>query len=89
LVLKILLAFGLAFQFPLVLLILGWLGVIRAKTLSARRGIAIILIFTVAMFLTPPDPLSQIIMAVPMCLLYELTICLVRLREKLSAEATE
>jgi sec-independent protein translocase protein TatC len=73
----------------LVLLILGWLGVIRAKTLSARRGIAIILIFTVAMFLTPPDPLSQIIMAVPMCLLYELTICLVRLREKLSAEATE
>lgn len=88
-VLKILLAFGLAFQFPLVLLVLGWLGVIRAQSLSSRRGIAIVLIFTVAMFLTPPDPLSQIIMAVPMCLLYELTIMLVRLREKISAEATE
>ncbi|MBQ9694553.1 MAG: twin-arginine translocase subunit TatC [Kiritimatiellae bacterium] len=88
-VLKILLAFGLAFQFPLILLVLGWLGILSADTLKSRRGIAIILIFTVAMFLTPPDPLSQIIMAVPMCLLYELTILLVRLREKMSAEAEE
>jgi sec-independent protein translocase protein TatC len=88
-VLKILLAFGLAFQFPLVLLVLGWLGIISAKTLSSRRGIAIVLIFTMAMFLTPPDPLSQIIMAVPMCLLYEITIILVRLREKISATTME
>lgn len=88
-VLKILLAFGLAFQFPLILLVLGWLGIIRSETLKAKRGIAIVLIFTVAMFLTPPDPLSQIIMAVPMYLLYELTILLVRLREKISAETTE
>lgn len=87
-VLKILLAFGLAFQFPLILLVLGCLGIIRARTLQSRRGIAIVLIFVVAMFLTPPDPLSQIIMAVPMCLLYELTIVFVRLREKLSAEMT-
>jgi sec-independent protein translocase protein TatC len=42
-----------------------------------------------AMFLTPPDPLSQIIMAVPMCLLYEITIILVRLREKISATTME
>ncbi len=88
-VLKILLAFGLAFQFPLILLVLGWLGLISAQTLKSHRGIAIVLIFTVAMFLTPPDPLSQIIMAVPMCLLYELTIILVRLREKVNAEAME
>ncbi len=88
-VLKILLAFGLAFQFPLVLLVLGWLGILSAETLRKKRGIAIILIFTLAMFLTPPDPLSQIIMAVPMCLLYELTIWLVRLRETLAATATE
>ncbi len=85
-VLKVLLAFGLAFQFPLVLLALGWLGIIRAETLRARRGVAIILIFVVAMFLTPPDPLSQIVMAVPMCVLYELTIWLVRLRERLADE---
>ena len=84
-VLKVLLAFGLAFQFPLVLLALGWLGIVSADTLRKRRGLAIVAIFTAAMFLTPPDPLSQIIMAVPMCLLYELTILLVRLRERMAA----
>lgn len=83
-ILKILLAFGLAFQFPLILLALGWLGIIRAETLRRHRGGAIILIFTIAMFLTPPDILSQIIMAVPMCILYEITIWLVRLRERLT-----
>lgn len=88
-VLKVLLAFGLAFQFPLVLLALGWLGLISAESLRARRGLAIVGIFTLAMFLTPPDPLSQIVMAVPMCLLYEITIWLVRLREKVAAEAEE
>ena len=88
-VLKILLAFGLAFQFPLILLVLGWLGLLTAETLKARRGIAIVLIFTVAMFLTPPDPLSQILMAVPMCLLYEVTIHLVRLRETMTATIEE
>lgn len=88
-VLKILLAFGLAFQFPLILLVLGWLGLLTSDALKARRGIAIVLIFTVAMFLTPPDPLSQIMMAVPMCLLYEATILLVRLREKMNATIEE
>ncbi len=85
-VLKILLAFGLAFQFPLILLALGWLGIVSAEALRRHRGLAIILIFTVAMFLTPPDVLSQLIMAVPMCALYELTIWLVRLRERLAQE---
>lgn len=83
-VLKILLAFGLAFQFPLVLLVLGWLGIVSSAALRAKRATAIVLIFVVAMFLTPPDPLSQIVMAVPMCLLYELTIWLVRLRESMT-----
>ncbi len=86
-VLKVLLAFGLAFQFPLILLVLGWLGLLSAQALRDKRGLAIILIFTVAMFLTPPDPLSQIVMAIPMCVLYEVTILLVRLREKMVAQA--
>ncbi len=85
-VLKILLAFGLAFQFPLILLALGWLGIVSSAALRRHRGLAIILIFVVAMFLTPPDVLSQIVMAVPMCVLYELTIWLVRLRERLVQE---
>ena len=88
-VLKVLLAFGLAFQFPLVLLALGWLGLISSESLRARRGVAIVAIFILAMFLTPPDPLSQIVMAVPMCLLYEVSIWLVRLREKFAAEQAE
>ncbi len=82
-VLKVLLAFGLAFQFPMILLALGWLGIVSADGLRKRRGVAIIAIFAVAMFLTPPDPLSQIVMAVPMCLLYEITLWLVRLRERM------
>lgn len=88
-VLKILLAFGLAFQFPLVLLVLGWLGILSAESLRKRRGIAIIIIFTVAMFLTPPDPLSQLVMAIPMCILYEITIWLIRARERMVAAIEE
>lgn len=86
-VLKVLLAFGLAFLFPMVLLALGWLGIVSSEGLRRRRGVAIVAIFAVAMFLTPPDPLSQIVMAVPMCLLYEATIWLVRLRERMAAES--
>ncbi len=84
-VLKILLAFGLAFQFPMILLVLGWLGILSSEALRKHRGMAIILIFTAAMFLTPPDPLSQIVMAVPMWILYEGTIGLVRVRESIVA----
>jgi sec-independent protein translocase protein TatC len=63
-------------------LALGWIGIISAQALAEKRRIAIVLIFIIAMLLTPPDPLSQLIMAVPMCLLYELCIWVVRLREK-------
>ncbi len=81
-VIKTIVAFGLAFQLPLLVLALGWIGIISAQALAEKRRIAIVLIFIIAMLLTPPDPLSQLIMAVPMCLLYELCIWVVRLREK-------
>lgn len=84
-VLKMILAFGLAFQFPLVLLALGWLGIISSESLRKHRGGVIIFVFVIAMFLTPPDPLSQIVMAVPMCLLYEITLWLIRLKEAFAA----
>lgn len=80
--LKMIIAFGLAFQLPLLVLLLGWLGVISSKMLREKRRYSIVIIFTLAMVLTPPDPASQIIMAVPMCFLYEVCIWVIWLREK-------
>ena len=81
-VLKTIIAFGLVFQMPLVIFVLGWFGIVTSKGLREKRRIAIVLSFVLAMFLTPPDPMSQIIMAVPLCLLYELSIWAVWLKEK-------
>ncbi len=82
-VIKTLLAFGLAFQLPLVLLALGWCGIVSATQLRAARRHAIVAIFIMAMLLTPPEPISQIAMALPMWLLYELCIFLISMRRHL------
>ncbi len=79
-VLQTLLAFGLAFELPLLLLALGWMGVLPARVLRERRRYAIVAIFVIAMVLTPPDPVSQIAMALPMCVLYEVCIWLIALK---------
>ena len=81
-VLKTLVAFGVVFQLPLVLIMLGVLGVVTSESLRRKRRVAIVLAFVAAMFLTPPDPMSQILMAVPLCLLYELSIWAVWLKER-------
>ena len=81
-VLKTIIAFGLVFQLPLVITVLGFFGVLSSAWLREKRCMAIVICFVLAMFLTPPDPMSQIIMAVPMCLLYELSVWLVWLKEK-------
>ena len=84
LILKLVLAFGLVFQVPLILFVLGWLGVISSDSLSSWRRFAIVLAFFLGMVLTPPDPMSQILMAGPLILLYELSIWGVWFREKCS-----
>lgn len=82
LVLKLIVAFGLVFQLPLIIFILGCFGIVTSKGLREKRRIAIVISFVVAMFLTPPDPMSQLLMAVPLCLLYELSVWAVWLRER-------
>jgi len=83
-VLKLVIAFGLVFQIPLVLFLLGWLGVITSDTLRKFRKFAIVIAFVLGMMLTPPDPMSQLMMAIPLCLLYEASVWGVWLKEKVS-----
>jgi sec-independent protein translocase protein TatC len=83
---KFLLAFGLVFEFPVVLVLLARIGVIDAKMLARQRKYAILLIFIFAAAVTPsPDLISQILMALPLIGLYELSILLSKLFGKKSA----
>ena len=73
-VLMLFLAFGLCFEVPVVLVILVALGVVTPAQLAGSRRYAIVGSFVIAAVLTPPDVLSQTMLAVPMCVLYELGI---------------
>jgi len=73
-VLGMFLAFGLAFEVPVVVVVLVLTGVITVEQLREFRGYMIVGIFAIAAFITPPDAVSMISLAVPMCLLYELGI---------------
>jgi sec-independent protein translocase protein TatC len=73
---KFLLAFGIVFEFPVVLVLLARIGVVDAKTLARHRKYAILLIFIFAAVMTPPDLISQVLMALPLMGLYELSILL-------------
>lgn len=82
-VLKLLLSFGLTFELPVILLILGQLGIINAGQLRDKRPHAIIIILILAAIITPTqDPFSQLILAGPLIALYELCIWLIWFRER-------
>ena len=78
-VLVIFLAFGISFELPVALVILVLLGWVTPKQLSEWRGYAIVGIFIVAAVITPPDVISQLLLAIPMCLLYEAGILAAKL----------
>jgi len=78
-----LLGFGLSFELPIFIFFLTKLGIVNAKMLSKQRKYAILVIFIVAAILTPsPDALSQILMAIPLLFLYEVSIFVARFAEK-------
>ena len=68
------LVFGAAFEMPLVIVLLGMLGIVSSTGLRKSRRYAIVAIATVAALFTPPDAISMLLLAVPMCLLYEISI---------------
>ncbi|MEQ8388000.1 MAG: twin-arginine translocase subunit TatC [Alphaproteobacteria bacterium] len=89
LVMKLVLAFGLAFQLPVLLTLLVRAGLVSAASLARSRKYAILIIFLVAAILTPPDVISQIGLAIPIILLFELSIWMARAVEKRRRQADE
>lgn len=85
-VLKLFFAFGVAFEIPVATFILIWTGIASVESLSEKRPYVVIFCFVIGMLLTPPDVISQTLLAVPMWLLYELGIVMGRLVKKAKPE---
>ena len=82
LIMRLIFAFGLSFQLPVILNLLAKVGAIDSKYLKERRKYFVVIIFAAAAILTPPDPITQIGLAIPLLILYELSILSVKLTEK-------
>ena len=82
LVMRLILAFGISFQLPVFLTLLAKVGFITSEYLKTRRKYVVIIIFSMAAILTPPDPITQIGLALPLLLLYEISIFTVKFVEK-------
>lgn len=90
LTLKFLLAFGICFEMPVFIFFLAKMGIVNSKMLSKQRRYAILIIFIVAAILTPsPDALSQILMAIPLMALYEVSIFVAKFARRIKPASEE
>ena len=74
LIMRLIFAFGISFQLPILLNLLARIGVVNSDYLRSRRRFVVVIIFALAAILTPPDPITQVGLAIPLLLLYELSI---------------
>ena len=89
LVMRLMFAFGLSFELPVILLLLVRAGLMTADGLASKRKYAILFAFIAAAILTPPDVISQVLLAIPVIMLYELSILGARLIQKRIGDETE
>ena len=82
LVMKLIFAFGICFELPVLLLLLTKSGIMSPQDLANKRKYAILISFVVAAILTPPDVISQVLLALPMIILYEFSILLSKINFK-------
>lgn len=87
--LRIFLAFGVAFEIPVIVMLLTLTGLVPVEKFAGARGYVIIGIFVAAAILTPPDPTSQLLMAIPMWLLYEIGVLMARIMVRKRAATQE
>lgn len=85
-VLKMFFAFGFAFEIPVATLLLAWTGIASAKSMANKRPYVIVGCFVFAMLLTPPDVISQLMLAIPTWILFEIGIVFARLAERRNEE---